>query len=83
MPVHQTFAFAAFHRCFGAGGVIEAKGNAVIPAERQLIDVTLQMVLANRVLRTHDLALHEGMKALWRYSRERNRQGARIRRRYD
>ncbi len=50
----------------GTGVVVDAERDAVVPAESELIRVTLQVGLGHRVEAAHDAALEDGEEALRR-----------------
>ena len=61
--IHQPLAFGALDGPVCALGVIHAMGDAVIPAERQFINVALQMMLAHGMMRAVHLPLHKSVEA--------------------
>ena len=65
-PISEAFAFGSFDRRKRAGGIIDAKGDAMVPLEGDFVDVALQVVFAYRVMRAVHLAFDDRMEALCR-----------------
>jgi len=62
-PIEKPFPFRAFDRRHGAGCVIDAKSNAVIPLEGDFVDVPLQVMFAYRVVRAVHLPFDDRVEA--------------------
>lgn len=65
-PISEAFAFGAFDGSRCAFGIIDAKGDAVVPLEGDFVDVALQVMLADRVMRAVHLAFDDRMEAFCR-----------------